>query len=97
MTLTALSHTDIIKRLNRAGITGVVQATQALQAVKLFMASELPELADSVEPLYVKDTTLVLRCHNSVAAQLLKQQQTEVLRYIQQVSGTNITQLYFRV
>lgn len=97
MALTAVSNKDIFKRLNRAGISGAIQATQILQAAKLFIASELPELTDSIEPLYLRETTLVVRCHNSVAAQLLKQQQQELLEYINQVSGIGITQLYFRV
>lgn len=97
MALTSVSHKDIFKRLNRAGISGAIQATQVLQAATLFVASEFPELANDIEPLYVRDATLVLRCHNSVAAQLLKQRQAELQEYILQVSGTSIYQLYFKV
>lgn len=97
MALTALSQKDIIKRLNRAGISGSVQATQALQAVQLFIEGELPELVGVIEPLYVRQTILMLRCHNSVASQLLKQRETELITYINQACGITITQLYFRV
>ena len=97
MALRAVSRYDILKRLNRAGVAGSVQAAEVLQAVQLFVASELPEAINSIEPLYVKDYTIVVRSHSAVAAQALKQRQEELLQSINKACNTKITQLYFRV
>ncbi len=97
MALTAVSRNDIIKRLNHSGLSGKVQATQVVEAAKLFFNSELPSITELVEPLYLRQSTLILRSRNSIAAAEVKAKEPELIQYLNQSCGTAIQRLYFQV
>lgn len=92
-----LSRQDIIKQLRRSGVEDTVLTHQALTAARLYFRSELPELQQSIEPLFIKQQTLMLRCTNSTIAQVIVSQQQKVLNYIFQVSGLHVTRIQFRI
>lgn len=98
MTLKKISSNDITKGLNRAGITGEVYASQALEATRLFIQSELPQARiDDLEPVAVRSGVLIIRSTNPAAAQRLKEREDDLLEYVSQASGVKANRLQFRV
>ncbi|MFA5995994.1 MAG: hypothetical protein WCW27_02050 [Patescibacteria group bacterium] len=97
MALLALQQHDIIKRLNRAGVTETVRAAQVIEATKLFISSELPDYHNELIPQYVRQQVLVIQSANSIAAHLLKQQETLLFQYIKQACSVTIQRLQFKI
>lgn len=98
MALKKITSNDITKRLNRAGITGAVYASQALEAARLFIQSELPQAGSlDLEPTAVRSGVLIVRSGNPAAAQRLKEREDDLLEYVSQVSGVKANRLQFRV
>lgn len=97
MSLQRLTERDIIKHLNKSGLSQKVQASQALEAFKLFVQSELPDVnPEDVEPLFIRHNALVVRTHVPAIAQLLKDRQEELLSYINASTNVRVTDLRFR-
>lgn len=92
-----LLHSDIQQRLRHAGIAGPVQASLVLEAFRLYVRSEFPDVTTAeCEPLFVRDQVLVIRSTNPGLMQTLRDQQADIAAYIAQTSGTTITRLQFR-
>jgi hypothetical protein len=97
MTLQRLTEGDILKHLNKSGLSQKVQASQAMEAFRLFVQSELPEVnAEDIEPLFIRHDTLVVRTHIPAVAQLLKDNEEELLSYLNASSNVHVTALRFR-
>lgn len=97
MTLQRLTEGDILKHLNKTGLSQKVQASQAMEAFRLFVQSELPGInQEDIEPLFIRHNTLVVRTHVPAVAQLLKDNETELLLYLNQSSNAHVTALRFR-
>lgn len=93
----SLSQGDIVKRLKHAGIAGTVQASMAVEAFRLYLQSEFPEATTAeCEPMFVRDSVLVIRSTNPALMQTLREQEADIARYIEQVCGSAITRLQFR-
>ncbi len=92
-----LSQGDIVKRLQHAGIAGTVQASMVVEAFRLYLQSEFPEVTTTeCEPMFVRDSVLVVRSTNPALMQTLREHEPDITRYIQQVCGSSITRLQFR-
>ena len=92
-----LSQGDIVKRLQHAGIAGTVQASMVVEAFRLYLQSEFPDVTTmECEPMFVRDTVLVIRSTNPALMQTLREHELEITHYIKQVCGSNITRLQFR-
>lgn len=93
----SLSQGDIVKRLKHAGIAGTVQASMAVEAFRLYLQSEFPEVTTTeCEPMFVRDSVLVIRSTNPALMQTLREHEPDIARYIEQVCGSAITRLQFR-
>ena len=98
MGLQKLSNNDITHGLNRAGITGAVKASQALEAARLFIQSELPQSTPGeLTPAAIKSGVIVVKSQNPAAAQRLKEREEELLEYVTAVSGIPAKRLQFRI
>lgn len=97
MALEALSKRDLLRQLNRSGIVEAVQASDVMSGFTLFMQSELPEIADKLEPLFVRHQVLVIKSASPAASQLLKIREAELLLYLNQLDSTHIERIQFRV
>jgi hypothetical protein len=97
MALQALRQQDIIRRLNKAGVTQVVRAAQVLEATKLFIKSELPDCVDDLMPQYVKQEVLMIQSTNSNAAHLLRQQEQVLITYLKQACASTIKRVQFKI
>lgn len=92
-----LTAGDFLKRLRHAGIAGQVQATQALEAFRLYVMSEFPTMTTAdFEPLFVRSQQLVVRSTNAAFMQAVKDQEEEILRYIKQATGITVVAIRFR-
>lgn len=97
MGLGAITRGDFLRRLRQVGVAGKVQATQALEAFRLYMASEFPQIATAdYEPLFVQNKTLVIRSRNAALQQALAEQEAEISRYITQAAGITVQHIRFR-
>lgn len=93
----AITRGDVLRRLRKAGVAGKVQATQALEAFRLYMASEFPEVAlTDYEPLFVHDKTLVIRSRSAALQHSLSEHETEISKYITQAAGITVHRLRFK-
>lgn len=92
-----LTAGDFLKRLRQAGIAGQVQATQALEAFRLYVMSEFPTMtAADFEPLFVRSQQLIVRSTNAAFMQAVKDQEEDILRYIKQATGITVIAIRFR-
>lgn len=95
--LRAITKGEVLGRLRKAGVAGKVQATQALEAFRLYMSSEFPDIAKTdYEPLFVQDKVLVIRSHNAALQHALAEQEMEITHYITQTAGITVQRLRFR-
>lgn len=92
----SITSADFYKQLNRLGITGAVKASQALEAFKLFLQSELPDAVPDCEPLYLRHGVLVVRSSNSAVMNALRDKQSEVIDFIRSSAGVKIDRIQFR-
>lgn len=93
----ALSHHDILKRLRHAGIAGPVQASLVLDAFRLYLRSEFPDVtSDECEPLFLRGAVLVVRSTNPALMQRLRDQEANLTSYLNQACGAKIERLQFR-
>ena len=92
-----LRQGDILKRLRHAGIAGPVQASLVLDAFRLYVRSEFPEVtADECEQLFVRGTVLVVRSTNPALMQRLRDQEADITDYINRACGGQVERLQFR-
>ncbi|EKD76253.1 MAG: hypothetical protein ACD_43C00174G0001 [uncultured bacterium] len=92
-----ITRGDFLRCLRKAGVAGRVEATQALEAFRLYMASEFPEISvDDYEPLFVQDKVLVIRSHNAALQHALAEREVEITHFITQAAGIKVQQLRFR-
>lgn len=92
-----LSQGDFLGRLRHAGIVGQVRASQVKEAFRLYVASEFPDVpANTIEPLYVREGCLVIRCTSAAATQQLHNQGEELCHYLSLATGMTITKMAFR-
>jgi len=92
-----ISRGDFLSRLRKAGVAGKVQATQALEAFRLYMASEFPDIAlTDCEPLFVQDKILVVRSRNAALQQTLAEREAEIGQFITQSAGITVEHIRFR-
>lgn len=97
MALQRLSINDIFHQLNKSGLGQGVKASQALEAFGLYIQGELPQIEkDQVEPLFVRHRALMVRTHVPAVAQLLKDHEEEITKYITDATGVQVDQLRFR-
>lgn len=97
MGLQRLSHTDIVRQLNRAGISGSVQASQVLEAFRLYLQSEFPDTTEQeCQPLFIRHHALIVRATSSELMQALRDREGDVLRYLTQATGVKVEKLQFR-
>lgn len=93
----SLSKQDIIRRLHSAGIAGQVQASQAVEAFRLYLNSEFPDVTEEdCAALFVRQGVLVIRSVNPSLMHVLREHETEIVRFIDQVCGQKIHRLQFR-
>lgn len=93
----SITRGDVLRRLRKAGVAGKVQATQALEAFRLYMMSEFPDVATTdYEPLFVHDKTLVIRSHSAALQHILSEQEADISRYITQAAGITVQHIRFR-
>ena len=98
MALQALSAGDITKRLRKAGIAGQVVSSQAMEAFKLYVRSELPSGTDELcKPLFIRDKVLVVQTSSAAMMQALKDHQDAVIQFVQQSTGMQLERIQFRV
>lgn len=89
---------DIKRSLNKAGIAGAVQASQVVDAAKLFIASELPEtIQGQLEPMSVRSGVLIIKTTSPALSQLLDERKEELFTYIEQVTQQRIQRIQFTV
>lgn len=92
-----LTKGDILKRLRHAGVAGPVQASLVLEAFRLYVQSEFPDvMAEECQPLFVRAGALVVKSTNPSLMQALRSQETEITDYIKQATGGVVDRLQFR-
>ena len=97
MGLQALSQGDILKRLHHAGIAGPVQASLVLDAFRLYLRSEFPDVTtEECDPLFLRGPVLVVRSINPALMQRLRDQEPNITAYLNQACGATIERLQFR-
>ncbi len=97
MALQAIQQKDFEKRLMQTGLTKAMRASQALESVRLYIQSELPNVhPQEVEPLFVKGNTIVVRTASAAVSQLLKDYESDIVQYVRSTTKLEIEQLRFR-
>lgn len=92
-----LSQGDLLGRLRHAGIAGQVRASQAKEAFLLYLASEFPDVpSTTIEPLYVREHVLTVRCTSPALTQQLHEQEVEICQYVTAATGMKVEKLTFR-
>lgn len=92
-----LLHGDILKRLHHAGIAGPVQASLVLEAFRLYLQSEFPDVTtEDCEPIFLRGTVLVIRSTNPALMQRLRDRETDITQYINQACSGKVERLQFR-
>lgn len=92
-----LSKGDILGRLRHAGVAGSVQASLVLEAFRLYVQSEFPDIdSKDCEPMFVRSGVLVVRSTNPALMQTLRRQEGEIADFIKQSTGSAIQRLQFR-
>jgi hypothetical protein len=92
-----LSKGDFMSRLRRAGVAGSVQASLVLEAFRLYIQSEFPDIEPSeCEPLFVRSGVLVVKSTNPALMQTLRRQEDDIVTFIRQSTGSTIERLQFR-
>lgn len=92
-----LSQGDILKRLHHAGIAGPVQASLILEAFRLYLRSEFPDvMAAECEPVFVRGSVLVVRSTNPALMQTLRDCEADITQYINRACGGKVERLQFR-
>lgn len=97
MALQRLTEKDIVRILNKSGLGSKVQASQALEAFRLFVQSELQDVSeDDVKPLFVRHNILVIQTQIPAIAQVLKEREVEIVTFINAATKVRVTSLRFR-
>lgn len=92
-----LSKGDFMRRLRHAGVAGSVQASLVLEAFRLYIQSEFPDIeAAECEPLFMRNGVLVIKSTNPALMQTLRRQEDDLIAYIKQSTGSGIERLQFR-
>lgn len=92
-----ISKGDILKRLRHAGVAGSVQASLVLEAFRLYVQSEFPEVVpQDCEPLFIRNGVLVVKSTNPALMQTLRRHEEQITDYIKQSTGSTVERLQFR-
>lgn len=97
MALQRLTENDIVKQLGKSGLAQGVRFSQALEAFRLYVQSELPEVTEGqIEPLFIRHNSLVVRTYVPAVAQLLKDKEADIIQFIEASSNIRVRDIRFR-
>ena len=91
----ALSNKDFSSRLQKAGISGAVAASQIVEATKLYISNELQYTEEQLQPVSVRHSVLVVKSSHPAYSQKLQERQDELMQYIHSSYGVTINRIQF--
>ncbi len=97
MGLAPITKKDILKQLNRAGVTKGVQASQALEAFQLYINSEIPKIGNTdAKPLFIRQGVIMVKTSSPAVSHIIKQHEIDILKYLNQTTSLTVKEIRFR-